>query len=348
MQPAHSLHTLEEQVRAASLASPGLLVLDPTDNRILAENQPESTRIPASVMKLLTTTVSLYYLSADARYSTSIWSTSKENEYLIRGSLDPFLTSSTVNAKKFGSRYLPTLINFANQEAKKNLKIYYMGLFPKDIYGLESALKQKKIRATFIKVDKESAAQLAVTEIHAITSKPISAMVSHTILWSDNLVADRLANAAMRKIGVPQTSKNQTSMYKEVLDALGVFTGGLVVRDGSGLSKENRVSARTIVELLIVIRKDPRFASIYEGLPISGETGTLVNRFEKAPLAIGHVHAKTGWVNNSVTMAGYVESGDKEYVFAILADGITPTLKGRNIARRKMDKLLETIVKGDH
>jgi D-alanyl-D-alanine carboxypeptidase/D-alanyl-D-alanine-endopeptidase (penicillin-binding protein 4) len=60
------------------------------------------------------------------------------------------------------------------------------------------------------------------------------------------------------------------------------------------------------------------------------------------------VRAKTGWVNNSVTLAGYVKSGDKEYAFAILADGITPSLKNRNRARAAMDKLLETIVKGDH
>ena len=47
-------------------------------------------------------------------------------------------------------------------------------------------------------------------------------------------------------------------------------------------------------------------------------------------------------------MAGYVESADKEYVFAILADGISPTLSARNAARRAMDKLLETVVTGDH
>jgi hypothetical protein len=43
-----------------------------------------------------------------------------------------------------------------------------------------------------------------------------------------------------------------------------------------------------------------------------------------------------------------VKSGEKEYAFAILADGITPSLKYRNRARNAMDKLLETVVKGNH
>lgn len=344
---AVALHTLEKQANAASLASPGLLVIDPTENRVLVANAPESMRVPASVLKLLTTTVALFHLGSDARYSTSIWSTPTESEYLIRGSWDPFLTSNTVTAKKYGARYLPSLIPQSDEGGKRNITIYYQALFPKDLYGLGIALKQKKIRATFIKVTKETASQLGVSELNSITSKPLSTMVAHTILWSDNLVADRLANAALRSLELSSTPKNLTTTFKEVLASLGVYHDGLVIRDGSGLSKKNRLSARTVVELLVRIRGDERFASIYEGLPVSGETGTLSNRFERAPLAVGHVHAKTGWVNNSVTMAGYVESGDKEYVFAILADGITPTLKSRDAARRKMDKLLESIVTGD-
>lgn len=167
-------------------------------------------------------------------------------------------------------------------------------------------------------------------------------------MWSDNLVADRLANAAARSHGNSTTKSGLTSTYKSILSELGVNSDGLAIFDGSGLSKKNRISPRTIVELLMLIRKDSKYSSIYEGLPIAGETGTLVKRFKDTPAAIGAVKAKTGWVNRSVTLAGYVKSGEKEYAFAILADGIMPTLRYRNRARAAMDKLLETIVKGDH
>jgi hypothetical protein len=47
-------------------------------------------------------------------------------------------------------------------------------------------------------------------------------------------------------------------------------------------------------------------------------------------------------------MAGYVEQGETEYAFAILADGITPTFSSRNRARAAMDRLLGVIVNGNH
>jgi D-alanyl-D-alanine carboxypeptidase len=322
--------------------------MDQSDKRVLAENGPDSARVPASVLKLLTAVVAIQYLGANTRYATSIWKMENPNEFLIRGSLDPFLTTSRAISEKYGHKYLPYLINKANTDGAKRIQIFYEGLYPKDVYNLSVALKNKKIKAKFTKVNGTQATELGKEEIASLTSAPLSKMVSHLTLWSDNLVADRLANTATRSVGYPADGKGLTKTFKSVMSGVGVTSEGLKVRDGSGLSKANRVSARTVVELLMVIRNDPRFISIYEGLPIAGETGTLVKRFTKAEAAIGQVRAKTGWVNRSVTLAGYVKSGEKEYAFAILADGITPTLQSRNRARTAMDKLLETIVKGDH
>ena len=153
---------------------------------------------------------------------------------------------------------------------------------------------------------------------------------------------------AARAAGNPTTGKGLTATYKDALTGLGIATDGIEIKDGSGLSKSNKVSARMIVQALMLIRKDAKFKSIYDGLPVAGETGTLVKRFSKTPEAKGNVRAKTGWVSNSVTLAGFVKSGENEYAFAILADGIVPSLKYRNRARSAMDKLLEAIVKGDH
>ena len=174
-------------------------------------------------------------------------------------------------------------------------------------------------------------------------------MVKFTILWSDNALADRLGKAAARKLGHGTDSKGLTQTFKQAMDELRVDATGMKAFDGSGLSKSNRVSANTIVTLLSKIRNNPNFQPIYEGLPVGGLTGTLQKRFlETAPHAVGHVHAKTGWVNRSVTMAGYVDDGETEYAFAILADGITPTFTSRNRARAAMDRLLGVIVKGIH
>jgi D-alanyl-D-alanine carboxypeptidase len=345
---AHALHKVENRSATAALASPGLLIIDQAEKKVLLENKPNSPRIPASVLKLLTAAVAIENLGSQARFTTRVMKMAKEDEILIRGSKDPFLTTNRAIASRYGHKNLLSLLNKGNPDNLKRIKIFYEGLYPKDLYNLSVAMKNKKIKAKFIKVSRGQADEIGRDEVASITSAPLSKIIEHLILWSDNLVADRLADAAARKVGNPTTGIGLTSTYRDVLTGLGVENAGLKVRDGSGLSKKNQVSARIVVDLLMSIRKDPKFNSIYEGLPIAGETGTLVNRFESAPGAKGMVRAKTGWVNNSVTLAGFVKSGEKEYAFAILADGITPSLKYRNRARNAMDKLLETVVKGDH
>lgn len=345
---ALALHTVEKRSSTTALASPGLLIMDESEMKVLSENKPDSLRIPASVLKLMTAVVAIQNIGVETRFTTSVWKMANEDEILIRGSRDPFLTTSRAISEKYGHKYLPALITKGNPEDLKKLKIFYEGLYPKDVYNLSVTMKARKIKAKLIEVSSNQADEIGKEEIANLTSEPLSKMIEHLTLWSDNLVADRLADASARRLGNSTTGKGLTATYKDVLGALGISTEGLQIRDGSGLSKANRVSARMIVDLLMLIKKDSRFESIYKGLPIAGKTGTLVKRFEKAPEAKGNVRAKTGWVNNSVTLAGYVKSGEKEYAFAILADGITPSLKNRNRARAAMDKLLETVVKGGH
>jgi D-alanyl-D-alanine carboxypeptidase len=347
--PSHALHSLDKYINAKSLAAPGLLIVNPNDGKVVAQNAPESLRIPASVLKLISTSAALHFIGPEKTYTTAIYSTSKAGAFVIKGTLDPWLTSNLSLSKKNGQKFLPSLVSKANPENKKKITIYYSGLFEKDKYDLNSNLKSKGIRATFKKIEGEEASKKAESEIATLTSAPISEMVKFAIMWSDNTLANRLGNAAARKIGYETSPTGLTKTFKLALEEIGVDSSGLKVEDGSGLSKVNRVSAKTIVELLMKIRNNPKYESIYDGLPVGGLTGTLQKRFvETAPHAIGHVHAKTGWVNRSVTMAGYVDDGETEFAFAILADGITASLGARNRARASMDRLLGVIVKGSH
>ena len=75
-------------------------------------------------------------------------------------------------------------------------------------------------------------------------------------------------------------------------------------------------------------------------------TGTLKNRFVKdAPNAVGLIKAKTGWINTTVSLAGYVNIGERQYVFAVIADKIKPTERTRQATREVIDKMLATIAK---
>jgi len=64
-----------------------------------------------------------------------------------------------------------------------------------------------------------------------------------------------------------------------------------------------------------------------------------------APSAVGLVRAKTGWIDTTVSLAGYVTSGEKQYIFAVIADRITNRESARGAARVTIDKMLSTIAR---
>jgi D-alanyl-D-alanine carboxypeptidase len=97
-------------------------------------------------------------------------------------------------------------------------------------------------------------------------------------------------------------------------------------------------------ELLYKLRKDEKYSLIYSGLPIGGISGTLRTRFlTTAPAAVGLVRAKTGTLNGTATLAGYVQSTDREYVFVTLADDIPKGNSALNKARAAIDRVLGRI-----
>ena len=94
------------------------------------------------------------------------------------------------------------------------------------------------------------------------------------------------------------------------------------------------------------IKTEPKLKVIYDSLPISGESGTLIGRYHStAPQAVGLVRAKTGSTRHTVSLAGFATSGEKEYVFVVIADGVGRTRRLQDAARSAIDRMLGTITK---
>jgi D-alanyl-D-alanine carboxypeptidase len=147
-------------------------------------------------------------------------------------------------------------------------------------------------------------------------------------------------------MGFAQDQLGLQSAIAKTLTDLGISAAGLHIYDGNGLSHKNRVTTQQILELLLAIKADPKFEPIIQGLPTSGETGTLKYRFvHDAPNAVGLVHAKTGWINTTISLAGFVTVGAKEYVFAIVANHIHNSEVARQAARVTIDQMLGTIAR---
>ena len=135
-------------------------------------------------------------------------------------------------------------------------------------------------------------------------------------------------------------------MVNEKLTGLGVNTAGLSLEDASGLSGSNKISATTVSQLLLKIRTEPQLQTIYDSLPVGGVSGTLIGRYRgTAPQAVGLIKAKTGSIRHTVSLAGYATSGEKEYVFVVIADHVGRTKRIQNAARAAIDRMLGTITK---
>ena len=100
---------------------------------------------------------------------------------------------------------------------------------------------------------------------------------------------------------------------------------GLVVSDGGGLSRDNRVSPATMVRVLAgaAARSDAR--GLLQSLPSSGTDGTLRKRLARAPYKT-RVRAKTGYVMGVCTLSGFVLNTQRqgEIAFSILANRVPP------------------------
>jgi D-alanyl-D-alanine carboxypeptidase/D-alanyl-D-alanine-endopeptidase (penicillin-binding protein 4) len=99
--------------------------------------------------------------------------------------------------------------------------------------------------------------------------------------------------------------------------------------DGSGLSRDNRVSARQITALLAGVLEQPVGRAFRDSLAVAGRAGTLEDRL-RGTAAEGRVFAKTGWIAGASSLSGVLttESG-LDLVFSILVS-YPPELGGLN------------------
>ena len=341
----------DELLKVPTLSNPAMIVIDGTTGQIIYEKNIYSQRKPASVMKVLAGAVTLDYLDPQSVFNTTINIAPEEKTVVIRGSLDPWISLDHTVARKMNRASLPYMgfntlsaVKEANGGSLKNYKVLYSNLYSKDIANLKAFWAKRGFKPVFKQITDEEAfiaqGDLVVSE----NSPTVREILDWMMLWSDNLLADRLAGLAARAAGYSPNIKGIEAIFRTLLVQLEIDDSKLVVADASGLSKKNKITAKLMGELLYKIRKDEKYALLYQSLPIGGVSGTLQNRFTTtAPSAVGLVRAKTGTLNGTATLAGYVQSTDREYVFVTLADDIAKGNAALNKARAAIDRVLGRI-----
>ena len=341
----------DELLKVPMLSNPAMIVIDGTTGQIIYEKNIYSQRKPASVMKVLAGAVTLEYLDPQSVFNTTINIAPEEKIVVIRGSLDPWISLDHNVARKLNRASLPYIgfntlsaIKKANGGSLKNYKVIYSNLYSKDIANLKAFWAKRGFKPVFKQVTDDEAFLAQGDLVVSENSPTVREILDFMMLWSDNLLADRLAGLAARAAGYSPNIKGIETIFRTLLTQLEIDDTKLVVADASGLSKKNKITAKLMGELLYKIRKDEKYALLYESLPIGGVSGTLQDRFTTtAPSAVGLVRAKTGTLNGTATLAGYVQSTDREYVFVTLADDIAKGNAALNKARAAIDRVLGRI-----
>ena len=330
------------------LGNPGVILINGNSNEVVYQDGASKPRTPASVLKLFSTSAIALTLETSTVFKTAIYKTNKKGVFVIWGDNDPWITSNAKYRDANKRAYMPTLIKaaFASDKSLKKISLIYKGVNNSDILYAKRALN-RRASVVYKPISKSVEVESLVTEkIAEINSPPLHKMIRFALLYSDNVLSQRLAMVATGRSGYPLTRTGLDKMVKEKVSALGIDTTGMKFVDGSGIGGENRVSAITVSQLLLKIKTEPKLKVIYDSLPISGESGTLIGRYHStAPQAVGLVRAKTGSIRNTVSLAGFATSGDKEYVFVVLADGVGRTRRLQDAARSAIDRMLGTITK---
>jgi D-alanyl-D-alanine carboxypeptidase/D-alanyl-D-alanine-endopeptidase (penicillin-binding protein 4) len=333
------------------LKNPSVILIDASTGEQLFESNGYAMRKPASTLKLLAGVAVAQYLDPEMRFQTSLALSDKTNSVVIQGEMDPWATFSAFNAKRFGQTSLKYLAYRAHTELEiqagkpvKKMTIYYNGIYDSEAKNMKVYLKTRKVYVILKPVTAVEAQNLTIEPVMNSASPTVHQMTHYFMQWSDNVLSDRLSRISAKAAGFDGSAQGIADVYARVLAELEIDSSKLVVKDGSGLSHDNRLSAKLLGDLLFKIYKEPRFAAVIESLPDGGVNGTLNERFiNTAPNAVGLVHAKTGTLNGTVTLAGYIEAKDREYIFVILADRLSRTYSAAKIARDTLDRYLGRI-----
>jgi D-alanyl-D-alanine carboxypeptidase/D-alanyl-D-alanine-endopeptidase (penicillin-binding protein 4) len=192
-------------------------------------------------------------------------------------------------------------------------------------------------------------APAAAATLAAVQSPTVAEIVETDLQTSDNDLAEGLLRQVAIARHQPATFDGGTTAVVAVLDELAIPTDGVVLRDGSGLSRRSAVPPQTLARILAtaaVDRTHPALRTVVTSLPVAGFSGTLAFRYGTAATrrAAGLVRAKTGTLTGVSSLAGLTGDGRRSLVFVVMSDGVPAG--GTVGARTVLDRFAATVAAG--
>ena len=192
---------------------------------------------------------------------------------------------------------------------------------------------------------REAAAVEGTRVLARRNSRPLGEVLRGLNKDSDNALARllylQLGVAAMAQAPDARTSELSAREVRAWLTEHAIGDDGLVLDNGSGLSRSERISPLQLASMLRVAATGRRASDLSMSLPIAGEDGTMRNRLKSSP-ATGWARLKTGTLRNVVALAGYVNDADgRPWAVAMM---VNHDAAGR--AQPALDALVDHVARG--
>ena len=163
------------------------------------------------------------------------------------------------------------------------------------------------------------------------SSEPLGSVVRDINKWSNNLMARQLLlTIAAEKFGAPATTEKGVAAIRQWFLANGLSANGpsvrnigpegLVIENGSGLSRVERISAGLLGKMLVRAYLSPVMPEFMASMPILSLDGTVKGRLQDSA-SNGRAHLKTGSINGVSAIAGYVlDANGHRHVMVMLVN----------------------------
>ncbi len=191
----------------------------------------------------------------------------------------------------------PLSLRFSVQDPEAYTKARITGLLKKANITLVGKIKVQKVKAG--------------KWVAAHDSQPIKALLADMLLESNNLTADHFFKLlGAQYFAQPGNFQNGEKAVKAILkERAGIDLSSAYLADGSGLSRNSRLSAKQMMQVLEYLYTHDSQLNLVSMLPVSGLSGTLQYRDSvKGDALAGRIRAKTGMIYSTHNMAGIIET----------------------------------------
>ncbi len=157
--------------------------------------------------------------------------------------------------------------------------------------------------------------------INEVESRPLAEVVRSVNKWSNNLMCrSLLLTLGAAQFGAPGDESKGQRAVKDWLHRHGLDFPELVLNNGSGLSREGRISAGHLGALLTYAYESPVMPEFISSLSVAGVDGTMRKRLVGTPVA-GRAHIKTGTLDSVSAVAGFVlDRHDRRWVVVAMVN----------------------------